>query len=79
MNCEDRRILHSLNKSDFIIIIVKNLFFFKKTQHFSFSHSFKGPRKGIMGRTCSIGKKLIDFRMVHRAEIQTPIDSRNIF
>lgn len=32
-----------------------------------------------MGRTCSIGKKLIDFRMVHRVEIQTPIDSRNVF
>lgn len=23
-----------------------------------------------MGRTCSIGEKLIDFRMVHRAEIR---------
>lgn len=61
MNCEDRRILHSLNKSDFIIIIVKNLFFFKKNPTFSFSHSFKGPRKGIMGGTCSIGRKLKDF------------------
>lgn len=61
MNFEDRRILQSLNQSDFIIIIVKNLFFFKKNQHFHF-HIVLKDEEGDNGQNLFYWEKIDRFQ-----------------